>query len=161
MGSSSRAAPAESPDSQKIVARRYSSRRSMDPLPPRRTEGQEPEAPTLAQLRPDGEWSHHPRILTIHHLPQPSRPTMSLVGEHLAYPASMEQPRHGHGRVVLAALLTAAVCVGLTGGARPGPVPNPPPAFAGVRALRAPPAGTSWAPRPVTTEGLTSVATAG
>ncbi len=86
---------------------------------------------------------------------------MSLVGEYLAYPARLEQPRHGRGRALLAALLTAAVCLGLAGAAPADPGAKPDTSIAGVRDLPAPPSGSSWAPRPVSAEGLRTVATSG
>jgi hypothetical protein len=86
---------------------------------------------------------------------------MSPVGEYLAYPAQLDQPRHGRGKAVLAALLTAAVCVGVAGAARTEAEPRPGVAVAGVADLPPPPPTSSWRPSPVTTEGLRVTAAAG
>ncbi|GAA0794875.1 hypothetical protein [Spirilliplanes yamanashiensis] len=83
------------------------------------------------------------------------------MGEYLAYPAQMTQPRHGHGKALLAGLVTAAVCLALAGATATVPVPKPDTVIAGVRDLPAPPTASSWAPRPVVTDGLTAVATSG
>jgi hypothetical protein len=86
---------------------------------------------------------------------------MSGVGEYLAYPAQLEQPRHGHGKALLVGVLTAALCIGLGGAAASKPQPRPQTGIAGVAELGEPPSTSSWAGAPMTVNGLRMVASSG
>lgn len=71
------------------------------------------------------------------------------------------RPRFGRARALTIWLVTVAACLTLTSANAATVSTSPAFAIAGMRAIGAPPAGPSWAPRPVTTAGLRTVATAG
>jgi hypothetical protein len=72
-----------------------------------------------------------------------------------------EQPSFGHAKALLIGLVTLAMCLTLAG-ATPMPVVSSPAlSITGMDAIGAPPVGPSWAPQPVTVNGLRMLATAG
>jgi hypothetical protein len=84
------------------------------------------------------------------------------VGDYLGH---LDQPhpqsRPGRAKALLVGSLTLATCLSLAGAAPTPSGPLPGDRIAGISRLAPPPAGPSWAPRPVTEAGLRTVATAG
>jgi hypothetical protein len=84
------------------------------------------------------------------------------VGDYLGYLDHPEhRRRHGRGRAMIVGALTLVTCLTLAG-ATAKPVDNSPAyRIEGMSELPAPPVGPSWAPTPVTVDGLRMAATAG
>ena len=84
------------------------------------------------------------------------------MGDYRGYLVQPHRPAPpGRGKALVVGSLTLATCLTLAG-AEPTPSgPPDPERVAGISRLAAPPAGPSWAPRPVAGAGLRTVATAG
>jgi hypothetical protein len=86
----------------------------------------------------------------------------ALVGDYLGY---LDHPghrrRHGRGRALLVGALTVLTCLTLAGATAKPVDDSPAYRIEGMSEVPSPPTGPSWAPAPVTADGLTMAATAG